>query len=483
MPHDNFTNDVNNYTVDLRPESHVFHPMLPVRVHTGDPRRSILTYCFLDNGSSGCFVTDELKEELEADGPSSWLKIKTLNGASHESCTVLSDLTLTDMDGNNPVLLPKVFTRHTIPMEHDHLAHRDRKLPELEEFLDLLPPHFPDVRVGLLVGCNSPLLEPLEVRHCQPQTALYAVRYRHGWAVQGANTNAESQEHLTCHRTAIQEVFSAPRVMSILESDFQDVKTITGPEDKGYSAEDKLFLEIVERGARFTDGKYEVPMPFRSLPPRLPNNRTQALMRLQWQTKKMSKNPAYQKDYTDFMQTLIDKGYCEPVDDHDDNDPEAWYLPHHGIYHPKILNSRPITPLSSDPNDLDALTPQQLLTLKTDESLVANQFLGSEALYARKRWRQVQHLCDVFWDRWRKEFLREMQPRSKWHVPQRNMRVGDIVLLSDANSPRGKWPLARVIEAKVSADGLVRSVILKTKSGELRRPIHKCILILPVEEV
>lgn len=64
-----------------------------------------------------------------------------------------------------------------------------------------------------------------------------------------------------------------------------------------------------------------------------------------------------------------------------------------------ILNSHPITKASTDPNDLEALTLNQLLLLKTIPSLPPGQF-QKEDMYAHRRWRQVQYLL---WKRWAKE--------------------------------------------------------------------------------
>ena len=69
-----------------------------------------------------------------------------------------------------------------------------------------------------------------------------------------------------------------------------------------------------------------------------------------------------------------------------------------------ILNSRPITKASTDPNDLEALTPNHLWFLKTKPSLPPGQF-QREDIYARRRWRQVQYMSDLFWKRWTKEYL------------------------------------------------------------------------------
>ena len=113
-----------------------------------------------------------------------------------------------------------------------------------------------------------------------------------------------------------------------------------------------------------------------------------------------------------------------------------------------------------------------------------------EDLYLRKRWRRVQHLANAFWERWREEFLQTLQLRKKWVKPKRNLLVGDILIVKDENSPRNTWKLARVAEAFLSEDGLVRKgkLTMATSSVDrqgrrvdgvqcLERPVHKLVLI------
>jgi hypothetical protein len=49
--------------------------------------------------------------------------------------------------------------------------------------------------------------------------------------------------------------------------------------------------------------------------------------------------------------------------------------------------------------------------------------------YIKRKWKQIQYLADLFWSRWRKEYLPILQARQKWTKQNRNMKVGDIVLL------------------------------------------------------
>ena len=63
--------------------------------------------------------------------------------------------------------------------------------------------------------------------------------------------------------------------------------------------------------------------------------------------------------------------------------------------------------------------------------------------------------------------------RKKWHVHSENIRVVDIVLIVEANTPRGKWPQGCVMRVYPGADGVVRSATVKTETSEFDRPVTK----------
>jgi len=141
-----------------------------------------------------------------------------------------------------------------------------------------------------------------------------------------------------------------------------------------------------------------------------------------------------------------------------------------------IVNSRPLTPVSDDANDLEALTPNHLLTLRQEPVLPPGIFVRQDN-YSRRRWKQVQHMTDIFWRRWTREYLPLLQQRSKWIAQTRDFKSGDIVLLLE-DSPRNCWPLARILAVHQSEDGHVRSVTLKTRGvSSVVRPVSKICLL------
>lgn len=65
-----------------------------------------------------------------------------------------------------------------------------------------------------------------------------------------------------------------------------------------------------------------------------------------------------------------------------------------------IVNSRPLTVDNiHDPESLEPLTPNHLLTMKSRVILPPPGNFQRTNLYAKNRWRRVQHLANQFWTR------------------------------------------------------------------------------------
>ena len=141
-----------------------------------------------------------------------------------------------------------------------------------------------------------------------------------------------------------------------------------------------------------------------------------------------------------------------------------------------IVNSRPLTKVSSDSRDLEPLTPNHLLLLRREPTLPPGTFLKDD-LYSRKRWRQIQYLTNIFWKRWVREYLPGLQKRQRWNHQRRNFAVGHIVLVVDQSTPRNSWPIGRIVRVYPDKKGFVRSVDVKTKMTVLERPINKLCLL------
>ena len=149
-----------------------------------------------------------------------------------------------------------------------------------------------------------------------------------------------------------------------------------------------------------------------------------------------------------------------------------------------IINSRPLSIENMyDPDFPEPITPNHILTMKSNILLQPPGNFVREDMYSRKRWRRVQYLLNVFWTRWKSEYLQNLQERKKWTKEKPNLMTGDIVMLKEEDSPRNKWPLGRVISAPVSDDGLVRHDKIKCANGHTyERSVQKLFLIIKCDE-
>lgn len=85
------------------------------------------------------------------------------------------------------------------------------------------------------------------------------------------------------------------------------------------------------------------------------------------------------------------------------------------------------------------------------------------------------------WSRWKTEYLVQLQRRSKWQQPEREIQVNDIVIMKDASSFLRTWPMARVTKVYLGSDGHVRVVDVFTQDKTFRRPITRLVPLLEGE--
>ena len=94
-----------------------------------------------------------------------------------------------------------------------------------------------------------------------------------------------------------------------------------------------------------------------------------------------------------------------------------------------------------------------------------------------ERYRYSRHLADLFWKLCIKSYPHYLASRKKWKTKERNLEIGDRVLICDPNAPRGQWKMGHVYAVHPGKDGNVRVDDIHTESANYRRPIHRLFLI------
>ena len=106
---------------------------------------------------------------------------------------------------------------------------------------------------------------------------------------------------------------------------------------KGMSIKDQEALKRMENSVCVVGGHYEVGMLCKSDTPWLPNNKRTAEARLQSFKRKLKRDENFHRKYREFMENLIQKEYARKVTEEEAvrRSQRTWYLPHHGVFHPK----------------------------------------------------------------------------------------------------------------------------------------------------
>lgn len=139
-----------------------------------------------------------------------------------------------------------------------------------------------------------------------------------------------------------------------------------------------------------------------------------------------------------------------------------------------ILNSRPLSSLSPDPNEFNTLTPGQFLIGEPLVALPQPDFTLTPT-NRLSRWQLVQQ---AHRNTWSKEYLHQLQQRPKWIHKECNISVGDMVLIKYKNLPPLSWMSARVIATHPGEDNIVRVVTLKTPTEQLKRLVTQLYQLL-----
>lgn len=142
-----------------------------------------------------------------------------------------------------------------------------------------------------------------------------------------------------------------------------------------------------------------------------------------------------------------------------------------------ILNSRPLTPLSSDCTDPSPLTPGHFLIGRPLMSIPTKPITATRP----NRYELIEKIRQHFWERWSREYISELQQRTKWRTGQQGLTSGDVVILKEDNLPPLKWRLGRVCRLYPGADGVSRVADVTTSKGTIRRAINK-LCLLPTSE-
>jgi hypothetical protein len=116
------------------------------------------------------------------------------------------------------------------------------------------------------------------------------------------------------------------------------------------------------------------------------------------------------------------------------------------------------------------------------------KFEGSSQLTRRLQF--IEETKKQFWDKWMQQVFKGRVLSHKWKKEKRDVAVGDVVQLAEAENDDPTYRLGVIEEAKRGEDGHVRTVVVRyTNPGRTPkeqspaqttiRPIHKITVLVP----
>ncbi len=145
-----------------------------------------------------------------------------------------------------------------------------------------------------------------------------------------------------------------------------------------------------------------------------------------------------------------------------------------------LINNRPLLQVhQGDTEDHLAVTPNHLifghrlpaLPLASDCNMDGRESLS-------KLWEKRQRLRHQFTTLFIDGYLSELRRQKKWSKATEDIKVGDLVVVSDPSAKRRDWPIAVVCAAESSkADSVVRTVRLRLADKYVTRSVRSLVFL------
>lgn len=97
-----------------------------------------------------------------------------------------------------------------------------------------------------------------------------------------------------------------------------------------------------------------------------------------------------------------------------------------------VLNPPPLTPLSDSPDNLESLTPGHFINCEALAAIPEENY-QDVPISRLTRYQHLRQMQQHLWSRWSKEYLHQLQQRTKWRFRK------DLVILRD-------WPMERITD-------------------------------------
>jgi hypothetical protein len=247
--------------------------IVPVLVFTQQsPTAEILTYALLDTQIDSSFILEDLAHSLQAESHAVKLRLLTMISSSTVECSAIPNLLVRGMSLPTQSKVKRCYTHAVIPADKTHIPTRDTaiKWAHLKKVVhDMSTLQACDIGMLISYDCSQALAPQRSFMGGDSEP--YAVQTDLGWSIVGYSESNRDSLSSHCYRVITREMpCPAPKeILDVLEADFAERNS----EHKTSSQEDLQFVKCLQNGIAIKKtGQVEMPLPFKSRPPRGEDN-------------------------------------------------------------------------------------------------------------------------------------------------------------------------------------------------------------------
>ena len=312
--------------------------IVPVKVHSQDPSKKLLTYALLDKGSDVSLCAKDLAAQLDVQGEQRTFYLTTQEKQDSPKSGQEISLTVEALDGSDKLQIQRLWTVDKVNAS-SHSIPTDQDLTQWPHLQDIKLPTIDEIKIELIIGTNVPeafwVLEERRGNRGDP----YAIRSPLGWTLMGPMDRVECNQ--TYHCVNFTRIGNVEKVEDPLMQQLErfwriDNAGVVSDDRVSMSIEDKRALAVMEKSAKLVDGHFQVPLPWKEKLPYLPNNRILAERRLNMLKKRFQQDSELFEKYKATIGDYLNKGHAKrvPEKELDARNKPLWYLPHHPVFNP-----------------------------------------------------------------------------------------------------------------------------------------------------
>jgi Family of unknown function (DUF5641) len=148
-----------------------------------------------------------------------------------------------------------------------------------------------------------------------------------------------------------------------------------------------------------------------------------------------------------------------------------------------VINQRPITYVYDDHHEPKPLSPADFLIGPRSAQLPPyagedRKIIPATQQELTNRLKYQERLGEQLAARWTEEYLQERLLHTTVTNPQREIHLGEVVIIKDETANRPLWRMGSIIELFTGKDGVIISVRIKTAQGTYKRPVQN---VCPLE--